>query len=85
MSGSKKLAVYPNPSNGERISFRANFHYQESDRIVLIDQLGVEVFNRLAANMENHILFPNVLQPGIYMLRYTSKDFEQVARVVVRH
>ena len=85
MSGSKKLAVYPKPSNGERISFRANFHYQESDRIVLIDQLGVEVFNRLAANMENHILFPNVLQPGIYMLRYTSKDFEQVARVVVRH
>jgi hypothetical protein len=85
MNGSKKLAVYPNPSNGEHISFRANFNYRESDRIVLTDQLGVEVFSTLASAIENNIVFPGPLQPGVYMLRYVSKDFEQVHRVVVRH
>lgn len=85
MNGSKKLAVYPNPSNGESISFRLNFSAQESDRIYLIDQLGVEILNDLATSMENTIVFHQVLKPGVYMLRYVSRDFEQVTRVVVTH
>lgn len=83
IEGSKILAVYPNPSNGEHIAFRPNFNYQETDRIILIDQLGVEVFSGLASATESSIIFQNPLQPGVYMLRYVSKDFEQVTRVVV--
>lgn len=85
IKGSKILSVYPNPSNGEGIAFRANFTCQQSDRIILIDQLGVEVFSGLASATESSIIFQNRLQPGVYMLRYVSKDFEQVTRVVVRH
>lgn len=85
VEGSIKLAVYPNPSNGERVAFRANFNSQESDRIILIDPLGVEVFSGLASSTDNSIVFPNALQPGVYILRYVSKDYEQVTRVVVRH
>ena len=85
IQGPKKLAVYPNPSNGERIAFRSNFGYQESDRIIIIDQLGVEVFSGLASATESTITFQNPLQPGVYMLRYIAKDVEHVTRVVVRH
>lgn len=84
VKGSKKIAVYPNPSNGETIAFRANFNYDESDRIILIDQLGVEVFNGMASIVGNKIIFPNALQPGVYMLRYISRDSDQVSRVVVK-
>lgn len=85
IKGSKVLSVYPNPSNGEGIAFRANFNCQESDRIIVIDQLGVQVFSGLASAAESNIIFQDRLQPGVYMLRYVSKDFEQVTRVVVRH
>ena len=83
MSGSKKFAVYPNPSNGLAIAFRANFSPQENDRIFLIDQLGVEVFSEVATSNENTIVFESALKPGVYMLRYVSRDFEQVSRVVI--
>lgn len=85
LNGTKKLAIYPNPSNGELISFRTNFSPSESDRIVLLDQLGVEIFNAHASTTENNISFQNKLRAGIYMLRYVSKDFEQTARVVVKN
>jgi hypothetical protein len=84
INGSEKLGVYPNPSNGESISFVLNYSHQESDRIVVIDQLGVEVYNGAAPGSENSIVFQNPLQPGFYMLRYISNDFEQVTRVMVR-
>ncbi|MGC1244023.1 MAG: T9SS type A sorting domain-containing protein [Chryseosolibacter sp.] len=85
IDGSKKLAVYPNPSTGEMISFRTNFAAGESDRIVLTDRMGTEVFNVHAHTVENHITFGNRLQPGIYMLRYIADGFEQVSRVVIRN
>lgn len=83
INGAKRLAVYPNPSDGESISFRVNFNAQESDRIYLVDQLGVEVFSALATAAENTIRFRSPLGPGVYMLRYVSRDFEQVTRVVI--
>ena len=81
----KKLAAYPNPSSGEMIGFRLNFNPEESDRIFLIDQVGVQVFTAKATETENTIVFTKPLQPGIYTLRYVSRDFEQVTRVVVSH
>lgn len=83
MNGAKRLAVYPNPSDGESISFRVNFNAQESDRVYLVDQLGVEVFSALATAAGHTIRFQDPLEPGVYMLRYVSRDFEQVTRVII--
>jgi hypothetical protein len=38
-TGTKQLAVYPNPSSGESISFQVNFNPSESDQILLINSL----------------------------------------------
>ena len=78
----RNVAVYPNPSTGEGVSFRSNFHHDESDRIVIIDQVGVEVFNAPATGTE--ISFPNALRPGIYMLRYIGGNHEQVHRIIIQ-
>ncbi|MEO5600024.1 MAG: T9SS type A sorting domain-containing protein [Cyclobacteriaceae bacterium] len=85
LNGSKKLAVFPNPSTGEVISFRTNFSPSESDRIVILNQLGVEIFNGHASASQNQISVEGKLRAGMYMLRYVSKDFEQTARIVVKH
>jgi hypothetical protein len=83
-TGGKKLAIYPNPSSGEVVSFRTNFSPEESDRIVLTDQLGIEFFNSRISTIRSSISFQYKLPAGIYLLRYISNDFEQTARVVVR-
>lgn len=78
----RNLGVYPNPSSGEEISFHVNFSPEESDRIVLIDPMGVELYNAPATSSAN-IVFAEKLKPGVYFLQYRSRQFEQVKRIVV--
>lgn len=85
LMGSKKLAVYPNPSSGEVISFRTNFSPAESDRIIVLNQLGVEIFNDYASTAQNSISFQNRLRPGVYFLQYRSEYFKHVSRVIVKN
>jgi hypothetical protein len=85
ITGSKKLLVYPNPTTGDVISFRLNFTPAESDRIVLLNQLGMEVFNSRVTGLQNNMSFSNPLRTGVYVLRYISKDFEEATRIVIRH
>lgn len=83
VSGSKRMGVYPNPSRGEVISFRTNFTPEESDLIVLTDQMGTEVFSAYAHTVGTDISFASRLRPGIYMLRYVSDHFEEISRIVI--
>lgn len=85
LHGPKKIAVYPNPSSGHLITFRTNFNASENDRVLLIDQLGVEIFSGRVAESQNSIAFQNTLRPGVYMLRYVSDGFEQVTRIVIKN
>jgi hypothetical protein len=85
VSGSKKVLVYPNPSRGDLISFRINFSPGESDRIVLMNQWGMEVFNSRVTGVQNNMSFSSPLRMGVYVLRYISKDFDEAIRVVIRH
>lgn len=81
----KHLTVYPNPSSGGAIFFSTNFNPGESARIVIVNQLGVEVFRGPARARDADISFTDKLLAGIYFLRYVSEDFQQTARIVVRN
>ena len=85
ISAPRKMTIYPNPTTGNEISFRVNFGPQESDRIILTDQLGSEVYNSPVASSTNTFALKNELRPGMYVLRYISKNFEQVSRVVIKN
>lgn len=82
--GLKKLFVYPNPTTGTNISFRTNFAPSESDRIILLDQTGAEIFNARANSTGYNILFQNKLPARIYSIRYVAEAFRQTARIVVK-
>jgi hypothetical protein len=84
VKGGKTLAVFPNPASGRVISFSTNFSPEESDRVMLVDQLGNEIFSDLASRVGNSIVLTNELRSGVYMIRYVSKEFEQTARVIVK-
>lgn len=84
METAKNLTVYPNPSGGRDIMVRVNFSPQESDRILIIDQLGVELYSGPATSAGSSISIPRSLSAGVYMLRYVSRDFEQVTRIMVK-
>lgn len=85
VTAAKSVAVYPNPASGEFISFAANFSSEASADIVLVDQLGIEVFRLKTSAVQNTISFENKLRPGIYFLRYASNELESVTRVVVKN
>jgi len=85
-SGHKALAVYPNPLTGESISFKTNFNPSESDRLIVTNHLGIEIANvHVASLTDNNLSFASKLFPGVYMLKYVSKDFERTVKVVVKN
>jgi hypothetical protein len=85
VEGARVVSAYPNPSSGEFISFGFNFNAEESDRIILIDQLGIEVYSAPVSGNADRIVFQERLSPGIYMLKYRSAGHEQVTRLIVKN
>ena len=80
----KNMDVYPNPGSGEAISFSANFNPGESDRIILIDPLGVEILNIRASAVPDGMSFQEKLRSGVYILLYKSDDFRKTTRVLIK-
>ncbi len=84
-SGPKQLSVYPNPSSGKSISFDINFNPSDNDQILLINNLGIELLRQPVKDFKNQLVFDDALSPGVYMLKYLSRDFESITRVMVTH
>lgn len=80
-----RLAVHPNPSSGDAISFNINYRPEASATMVVLDQRGMEVFRAAMVAPQATLSFENKLRPGIYLLRYISGDFESTTRFIVRN
>jgi hypothetical protein len=84
--GEKNATFYPNPSSGTNINFVTNFNPSEGDRVILVNQLGVELLNVSVNEVGNNsIQFQDRIKPGTYFLKYISKDFQKTERVIVRN
>lgn len=81
---SKEIVMYPNPSNGESVSFKSNFEAQEDDAISIMDLSGIEVFRASVSSHGGAFAFNTTLKPGTYLVKYLSADFTKVERLVVR-
>jgi hypothetical protein len=82
----KILTVFPNPSQGNTINFRTNFTTDDdSDRIIVTDARGMQLINAPANSFHNSIDLETPLQPGVYILKYTAKDFESISRIFVQN
>jgi hypothetical protein len=85
VQGTKAVSVFPNPVSGRTIYFETNFSAQESDRVVLTNQFGAEIFNAAANGLGDHIVLGEAPAAGIYVLRYVGEDFEKTARVIIKN
>lgn len=83
LAGPKQLFVYPNPSSGNSISFGINFNPSESDQILIVNNLGVELARLPVYQTENNIQFSNELASGVYILKYISPNFQLTSRLMV--
>lgn len=85
LDGAKRIVVYPNPAPGRNINFRTNFTADDqTDRVVVLDALGNEVINLPANSYNNSIQPESPLKSGVYILKYTSKDFESNTRLIIK-
>jgi hypothetical protein len=86
LEGPKRLTVYPNPSSGNNIHYITNFATDDdADRITIMDARGIELISAPVNSLSNSLDLESPLKPGVYILKYTSKDFEKVSRVVVKN
>jgi hypothetical protein len=83
-TGGRKLLVSPNPSSGSSLKYSINFEPGPYDRVSLINQVGTELFTAPVKAIENELVLDSKLKAGAYMLRYTSPDFQYVARVFIK-
>jgi hypothetical protein len=83
-SKEKQFSVFPNPTDGESITARINFHADEQSTIVVFDNLGIIVgrydFNQPEATLK----FPLTLSSGVYYTKFSSPGFSKVIRFVVK-
>jgi hypothetical protein len=81
--GAKSFTIYPNPLNGKALSYESNFHPSEHDRIIISNQLGVEILNIEALDPRRSFEFKDMLEAGVYFVRYTGREFQTTVRLVV--
>jgi hypothetical protein len=75
----------PNPFSGKLIRFDINFNPSDNDQVILLNNLGVELLRQQVSDFNNEHIFDGDLSSGTYLLKYISRDFERVTRVMVSH
>jgi hypothetical protein len=75
-----KVVIYPNPGPCDALKVRANFFSEEGDRIELYNSGGVRLLELGVndTNMEIHPPLP--LRPGLYIVRYHSRNAFETTR-----
>lgn len=82
--GAKEIRVFPNPVNDSKVNVQINFEPTGQDRLVLIDQMGVELLTVPVNGITNTIELNQNINPGTYLLRYISATKQYTTRLVIR-
>jgi hypothetical protein len=80
----KEFSIYPNPSTGASVNFTMNFEPEEGDVISIIDFSGAEIMHGSIGNLNGQVVFTEPLKTGVYLVKYTSSNFQRIERLVVR-
>jgi hypothetical protein len=85
ITGEKVFSVHPNPASANKIIFKTNFEPSENDRVIIVDQIGTELFNAPASILDGTIIPDSPFHTGMYLIKYVGQDFESVSRVVIKN
>lgn len=81
----KKLNIYPNPSDGSRITTQLNFEPLHNAKIQVSDLTGTVVSETIVSGIEVEVEFSTQLKPGIYLVTYYAQGFQHTERLLVRN
>jgi hypothetical protein len=84
LKSDKNISLYPNPINGNAAHIVANFQPSENEMVYVYDNLGLIVDQFSISDVDSTLAFSRELQAGSYMLKYVSKNHEQVIRFTVK-
>ncbi|MFZ1807675.1 MAG: T9SS type A sorting domain-containing protein [Cyclobacteriaceae bacterium] len=82
--GTKQVSVYPNPVVGGSINIQLNFSPESGTQIQILDMVGVEKLRQFGNGNETQFSIPFTLDPGAYIIRIQSGDFNSVDRILVK-
>lgn len=82
--GTRQVSVYPNPVVGGAINIQLNFTPESGTQIQIMDMVGVEKLRQFSTSNETQFLVPFALDPGPYIIRIQSGDFNSVDRILVK-
>lgn len=81
----KALTVFPNPGEGNEITYYANFNPDEGDRLVLRNSVGMVLYSDVSPKSLSTIDLSSMkLSAGLYFLEYIGAEHKQVVRVFVK-
>jgi hypothetical protein len=84
LKSDKNITLFPNPINGNAVHIVSNFQPSENELVYVYDNMGVIVDQFKVSDVENTLPFTTELQRGSYVLKYVSKNHEQVIRFTVK-
>jgi hypothetical protein len=82
-TGEEALWIFPNPSNGDKVVYQTNFTPNESDRVLVYNQLGSVVADEPAIKNNGTVYFSESLKAGAYILKYSAGQQVLFARFIV--
>ncbi|HYG03635.1 MAG TPA: T9SS type A sorting domain-containing protein [Chryseosolibacter sp.] len=81
----KAMTIFPNPGEGNEITYYTNFSPEEGDRIVLRNNVGKVLYSDVSPKSFSTInLSSTRLSPGLYFLEYVGSEHKQVVRVFIK-
>lgn len=82
-----KMAVYPNPSNGENVSLILSTEKNANASISVIDLNGRVVSSEnfeINAGLNQHALNTNLLNPGVYFIRLNVNGATATQKLIIQ-
>lgn len=84
VESSKTISVYPNPSNGDFVNVSTSMNISDNTWVTIFNESGVALQRTQITDRDTHVDFTHHLTSGVYILKYTSPDFNQVVRLFVK-
>jgi hypothetical protein len=82
--GGKEVALYPNPVTDSNLNFQLNFQPVTEILVTVTSVTGIERVREVIKANETNINFGLSLEPGVYIVKMASLDFNKISRIVVK-
>ncbi|HEY5825633.1 MAG TPA: T9SS type A sorting domain-containing protein, partial [Cyclobacteriaceae bacterium] len=80
----KNASVYPNPVTDSNLNFQLNFQPTTEILVTVTSMTGIERVREVIKANETSLNLGLSLEPGIYIVKMASMDFNKVSRIVVK-